>query len=83
MVTTGDALPGLSIWFIWSVTLERIVCWRNIKSLWNLFDEGCLLMPSLDYLMADRGIHAGTRRERDRENNGLFHSRDNSVIPIF
>ena len=38
---------------------------------------------SLDYLMADRGIHAGTRRERDRENNGLFHSRDNSVIPIF
>ena len=43
-----------------------MVRWRTVKSLWNRLDEGCLLMPSLGYLMADRGIHAGTRRERQR-----------------
>ena len=43
-----------------------MVRWRIVKSLWNRLDEGCLLMPSLGYLMADRGIHAGTRRKRQR-----------------
>ena len=65
--TKVRVMPSMDDPSIWSITPERMVRWRSVKSLWNCLDEGCLLMPSLDYLMADRGIHAEEHAETETE----------------
>ena len=79
-----SSMDDPSIWSMWSITPERMVRWRSVKSLWNCLDEGCLLMPSLDYLMADRGIHAEEHAETETEGTMACFTQETTLsFPYF